>query len=132
MNGRGNELLAAAMTRLLAPALRRLEAGSPDAETSPLAAARPSAAAAGPPAAPGFQVSLPDDGKYLRYVRADCAPEGRAARFFLRLTPRNRGDLPPARREPGFTIAARLTVLRPIPPPTAALAPARAGRCGFL
>ena len=101
LNARGNELLAAAMVQRLEPALLRLGRADPAAAVSPLSAAR---RAAQPNLAgyPGFRVSLQDNGKYLRYIREDCATEDRAARFFLHLTPRRLTDLPPERREQGF------------------------------
>ena len=102
LNDRGYELLAAAMVQRLEPALRRLGRDSPDEPVSALAAARR-------PPAPDrllvdgdFQVYIQGDGKYLRYVRDDCAAADTAARFFLHLTPRDLTDLPPHRREPGF------------------------------
>ena len=101
LNGRGNELLAAAMVQRLTPALRRLGQDSRDKPVSPLAAARR-------PAADlllvdgDFQVYRQGDIKGLRYVRADCAPGDVAARFFLHLTPRDKADLPPHRRGHGF------------------------------
>ena len=102
LNDRGYELLAAAMVQRLEPALQRLGQDRPTAPVSALAAARR-------PAAPDtllvdgdFQVYIQGDGKYLRYVRADCAAADTAARFFLHLTPRDLADLPPPRREPGF------------------------------
>ena len=102
LNGRGNELLAAAMVRRLTPALRRLGQDSRDKPVSPLAAARR------PPAADlllvegDFQVYRQGDIKGLRYVRADCAPADTTARFFLHLTPRDLADLPPHRQGHGF------------------------------
>ena len=100
LNDRGNELLAAAMLRRLEPALRRLESESP-AAVSPLAAAR---RPAGPPPkdTPDFQVSVPDDGKWLRYFREVCAPEDTEPAFFLIIVPAAAADLPPDRREYGF------------------------------
>ena len=102
LNGRGNELLAAAMVERMSPALRRLGRESPARPVSPLAAARR-------PAEPDlllfggdFQVYLQGDGKYLRYSRADCAPGDTATRFFLHLTPRDLADLPSYRRGQGF------------------------------
>ena len=101
LNDRGNELLAAAIAQRMEPSLRRLGRESPAAPVSALAAARR-------PAEPDlllvsgdFQVYLRDNAK-LRYVRNDCDTADTAARFFLHLTPRNRADLPPYRREQGF------------------------------
>ena len=101
LNDRGKELLAAAMVRRMEPALRRLSRESPAAPVSALAAARR-------PTAPDlllvdadFQVYLRDDAK-LRYVRANCALADSEPRFFLHLTPRDRADLPPHRREHGY------------------------------
>ena len=115
LNGQGNELLAAAMVQRMAPALRRLGAERPAVPVSALAAARRPAepvsalAATRRPAeldtllAGGdFQVYLQGDGKWLRYVRGDCAAGDTAARFFLHLTPRDLADLPPHRRGHGF------------------------------
>ena len=102
LNGRGYELLAAAMLQRLEPALRRLGQENPAAPVSALAAGRR------PPtpdtlllAAP-FQVFLQGDGKYLSYRRAACASGDTEPRFFLHLTPRDRDDLPPQRRQHGF------------------------------
>ena len=101
LNGRGNELLAAAMVRRLTPALRRLGEDSRDKPVSPLAAARRPAAdlllVEG-----DFQVYRQGDIKGLRYVRADCAPADTTARFFLHLTPRDWADLPFHRRGHSF------------------------------
>ena len=94
LNDRGNELLAAAIMRRLEPALLRRGGSS-----------LPEPVSAGNAAAPrpaDFQVSLQDDGKYLRYVRADCAAADTAPRFFLHLIPQDLADLPPPSREPGF------------------------------
>ena len=106
VNDAGNELLAAAMMRRMEPALLRLSGESPDNRVSALNAARRTAAAPAappvPPAAPGFRVSLPEDGKRLRYVRADCIPADTDPWFFLHLIPRNAADLPPLSREQGF------------------------------
>ena len=101
LNDRGYELLAAAIVRRLEPALRRLGQESPAEPVSPLAAAR-RPAGFGSAGAPGFQVSLGDDGKQLRYVRADCAAEDTEPLFFLHLVPRDWAALPPSRRETGF------------------------------
>ena len=101
LNARGNERLAAAMARRMEPALLRLGQVDPAAAVSPLAAARRTAQP-NPAGYPGFRVSLQDNGKYLRYIREDCATEDRAARFFLHLMPRDLTDLPPGRRKQGF------------------------------
>ena len=106
LNDRGNELLAAAMTQRMAPALLRRGGGRPAGPVSPLAAARRPAETKVPLNAPGFQVSLADNGKSLRYVRADCATEDTEPLFFLHLTPRNLTDLPPDRRKSGFADVA--------------------------
>ena len=106
VNDAGNELLAAEMVRLLEPALRQRSGPGPRKPVSVLnAARRPAALAARPAAAsaaPGFRVSRQEDGKQLRYARADCIPEDTDPWFFLHLTPRNRDDLPPLSREQGF------------------------------
>ena len=102
LNARGNELLAAEMARLLAPALRRLGRANPDESVSALAAARRSGEPAVAPAAPGFQVSLSDDGKLLRYARELCAPGDTEPGFFLTIIPEEVADLPLDRREYGF------------------------------
>ena len=106
VNDAGNELLAAAMMRRMEPALLRLSGESPDNRVSALNAARRTAAAPAappvPPAAPGFRVSLPEDGKRLRYVRADCIPADTDPWFFLHLIPRNAADLPPLSWDQGF------------------------------
>ena len=101
-NERGNELLAAEMVRLLAPALRRWGQESPTRPVSALAAARRSGEPAVSPAAPGFQVSLSEDGKGLRYVREQCAPGDTEPVFFLTIIPERAADLPLDRREYGF------------------------------
>ena len=101
LNDRGNELLAAEMVRRLEPALRRLGGASPAGPGSALAAGRRPAEIA-PPAAPDFQVSLTAEGKELRYVRADCAPEEMEPVFFLHLIPRELTDLPLHRQLSGF------------------------------
>ena len=101
LNYRGNELLAAAMVRRLEPALRLLGGASPAGPGSALAAGRRPAEIA-PPAAPDFQVSLAAEGKALRYVRADCAPEELEPVFFLHLIPRDLTDLPLHRQLSGF------------------------------
>ena len=93
LNDRGNELLAAAIVQRMEPALRRLVEEKPAEPISDLMAA-------GRPV--DFRVSLQDDGKYLRYIRADCAAADTAPRFFLHLIPQDLADLPPSRREPGF------------------------------
>ena len=106
VNDAGNELLAAAMARRMEPALLHLSGESPDNRVSALNAARRAAAAPAappvPPAAPGFQVSLPPDGKWLRYVRADCLPADTDPWFFLHFIPRNAADLPPLSQDQGF------------------------------
>ena len=102
LNEPGNELLAAEMARLMEPALRRWGRANPDEPVSALAAARRSGSAAKPPAAPGFQVSLSDDGKLLRYAREECAPGDTEPGFFLTIIPEEVADLPPDRREYGF------------------------------
>ena len=98
LNERGNELLAAEMVRLLEPALLRRGEENPARPVSGLTAGRRPA----PGDSPGFQVSLSEDRKQLRYVRAGCAPEDIAAEFFLHLIPRELDDLPPRYRERGF------------------------------
>ena len=102
LNDRGNELLAAAMAQRMAPALLRRGGARPAGPVSPLAAARRPAETNIPLNAPGFQVALSDNGKALRYVRADCAIEETEPLFFLHLTPRDLTALPPSRRESGF------------------------------
>ena len=102
LNGRGYELLAAEMVRRMEPALRRLGRESPAAPVSALAAARR------PPEPDtllvdaAFQVYIQGDGRWLRYVREDCAAADREARFFLHLTPQDMADLPPHRRGHSF------------------------------
>ena len=98
----GNELLAAEMVRRMEPALRRLGRESPAAPVSALAAARRPPEPDTRLVDAAFQVYIQGDGKYLRYVREDCAPADREARFFLHLTPRNLADLPPHRRGHNF------------------------------
>ena len=84
LNDRGNELLAAAMLQRLEPALRRRGGESPAAPAPALAAARHPVELHTPPSPrrPGFQVSLADNGKSLRYARADCATEDTEPLFF--------------------------------------------------
>ena len=104
LNERGNELLAAEMVRLMAPALLRRGGPRQATPVSVLAAARRPAASAAllePAAPPGhreFQVSLSEDGKELRYVREDCAPANTDPWFFLHLIPQDLADLPPRSR----------------------------------
>ena len=98
LNDRGYELLAAEMVRRLEPALRRLGGDGTDGPASALAAGRRPADTD----PPDFQVALGDEGNYLRYTRAGCAPADTAALFFLHLTPRDLVDLPPGRREASF------------------------------
>ena len=102
LNRQGNELLAAAIVRRLEPALRRLGRESPAAPVSPLAAARRPAAPDTLLLAAPLQVYLSGNGRWLRYVRADCAAADVESRFFLHLTPRDWSDLPPYRREHGY------------------------------
>ena len=105
LNPRGNELLAAAMVRAMAPALLRRGGPNPAAPVSVLAAARRPAESSAQPAPPDrrdFQVSLPGEGKYLRYVREDCVLEDTGPWFFLHLIPRDLRDLPRRDREKGF------------------------------
>ena len=115
LNDRGNELLAAAMVERMAPALARRGGENRDETISPLAAARRPAqpvsawaapwlpaAAAGPAAAPSFQVSVTAEGKELRYVREGCAPEDTEPPFFLHLIPQDLSDLPPGSQAYGF------------------------------
>ena len=99
LNDRGYELLAAAVAQQLEPALLRRRGENSAAPVAALAAGRRGAAKAPPPA---FQVSLADNGKDLRYTRADCAAADVEPEFFLHLIPRDLTDLPPNRREQGF------------------------------
>ena len=106
MNARGKELLAAAMVQRLEPALRRGGGARPAGPVSALGAARRPAAVPSDflsPPPPAFQVSLEDQGKQLRYVRAGCAPEDVEPEFFLHLTPRDLTDLPRQEQEYGFS-----------------------------
>ena len=98
LNDRGGELLAAAMTRRLEPALLHLGGESPAGPGSALAAAR----RPGETDSRAFQVSLQEDGKYLRYVLAGCAPADLEPAFFLHVIPQDLTDLPPWSREQGF------------------------------
>ena len=102
LNERGMELLAAEMTQLMEPALRRRSRSRPPGPVSALDAAWLPAGMATPLADGYFQVYLEDKGQWLRYVRADCSPEDVAPRFILHLTPRNLVDLPSDRRDHGF------------------------------
>ena len=102
LNEPGNELLAAEMVRLMAPALRRWGRENPTGPVSALAAARSPVELPAPPLAPDFQVSLQAAGKELRYVREGCLWEDTTPPFFLHLIPRDLTNLPPDRREPGF------------------------------
>ena len=108
LNERGNELLAAEMVRLMGPALLRRGGPRQATPVSVLAAARRPAASAAllePSAPPGhreFQVSLQEDGKYLRYVRENCAPANTDPWFFLHLIPRDLADLPPRSQGQGL------------------------------
>ena len=101
LNARGNELLAAAMVRRMAPALARRGGERPAGPVSTLAAAR-RPAETGPPAAPDFQVSLAAEGKELRYGRDNCAPADADPWFFLHLIPQDWDDLARQDRERGF------------------------------
>ena len=112
LNQRGNELLAAAMVRRLAPALQR-RAVMPNPEpTGSLTVAAPlflpptrptllPAPAAVPATDPDFQVSL-RPGNLLVYAKDHCHNDHTVAPFFLHITPVNSGDLPPDRRRYGF------------------------------
>ena len=102
LNDRGNELLAAEMVRLMEPALRQRGGVSPVAPVAALAAARRPAEPPARPVAPGFQVSLQEDGKYLRYVREGCAPGDADPVFFLHIIPEEVSDLPLPRKGYGF------------------------------
>ena len=102
LNARGNELLAAEMVRLLEPALLRRGKARPEESVSALAAARRPAQSPARPAAPGFQVSVTEDGRQLRYVRAGCAPGDTEPGFYLHIVPEEIADLPPQDRERGF------------------------------
>ena len=105
LNERGNELLAAAMVQRLEPALLRRGGANPAPPVSALAAARRPAAAPSDflsPPPPAFQVSLADQSKQLRYVRAGCAPEDIEPEFFLHLIPRDLTALPFLEQESGF------------------------------
>ena len=105
LNQRGNELLAAAMVRAMAPALLRRGGPNPAAPVSVLAAARrlaEPAALPAPPARREFQISLQGESKSLRYGREDCVLEDTGPWFFLHLIPRNLMDLPRRDREKGF------------------------------
>ena len=93
LNDRGNELLAAAMVQRMEPALRRLVEEKP---------AGPVSAGNAAPRPADFRVSLQEDGKYLRYGRADCVAADTEPRFFLHLIPQDLTDLPLSSREPGF------------------------------
>ncbi len=106
LNDRGNELLAAEITRRLEPALRLRGGESPAGPVSVLAAGRRPPEVESNPLPPlpptVFQVSLQDFGKQLRYVRRPCDPEDLAAEFFLHLIPWDLRELPPPYREQGF------------------------------
>ena len=105
LNQRGNELLAAAMVRAMAPALLRRGGPNPATPVSVLAAARRPAESSvlpAPPARREFQVSLQGEGKTLRYGREDCVLEDTGPWFFLHLIPRDVLDLPRRDREKGF------------------------------
>ena len=102
LNERGYGLLAAAMVRRMEPSLRRLGGASPARPVSALATARrPAEPAAShtPPDTLAFQVSLQNEGKELRYVREDCAPEDTDPAFFLHLIPRDWPDRPPPSKQ---------------------------------
>ena len=102
LNDRGNELLAAAMIQRLEPALRRRGGESSTGPVSGLTAARRPAELPPLPAAPGFQVSFQEEGKYLRYVREGCAPGDADPMFFLHIIPEEVADLPLPRKGYGF------------------------------
>ena len=117
LNGRGNELLAAAMVARLEPALQR-HAAMPSSESAgiltvaaPLnrpptlatpSPALPAALPAAPATAPDFQVSL-RPGNLLVYAKDSCRPEHTRSPFFLHITPTSAEDLPAERRRHGFT-----------------------------
>ena len=102
LNRRGNELLAAAMVQRMEPALRRRAARPVGEPVSALAAARRPALSDTLLTAADFRVYRAGAGRWLRYVREDCAAADVEARFFLHLTPRNGADLPPGRQQHGF------------------------------
>ncbi len=98
-NGRGNELLAAAIVERMAPGLRRAAMAERPALALDAAAARPQSE----------QLLLDADfrvyrrGRYwLVYSKEDCAPRDRETPFFLHIIPANGADLPADRREHGF------------------------------
>ena len=99
---RGNDLLAAAMTRTLSPALR--QAGRrPPGRQHWAAGTAPPAGTANPVllTAGDFQVYRRGD-HWLEYVRTDCAGADLTPWFFLHIWPANSADLPAARQEYGF------------------------------
>ena len=103
-NSRGNELLAAAIVRRLEPALLRRGGESPAMPVSALAAARRPAEPDTLLIAANFRVYQfrQGGGKYLRYVRENCAAEDTEPRFFLHLKPWDGADLPRQHRGSGF------------------------------
>ena len=97
-NGLGNELLAAAMVKRMAPALNRVGSARPPVSGLD-AAGRPYSE----------QLLLEGDflvyrrgRRWLSYSKEDCAPQDQAAPFFLHIVPTNGSDLPAERREYGF------------------------------
>ena len=112
LNARGYELLADAMVRRLAPALRsRAAAASAPAGTGGIAAARTALDSSIRETAPDyavnklyFDVRLAADG-VLRYTRDNCLPADTEALFFLHITPVDAADLLPQYAENGFNNA---------------------------
>ena len=113
LNARGYELLADAMVRRLAPALRsRAEAAASAPEgTGGIATARTALDSSIRETAPDyavnklyFDVRLAADG-VLRYTRDNCLPADTEALFFLHITPVDAADLLPQYAENGFNNA---------------------------
>ncbi len=95
-NDRGNKLLAAAMVKRMAPALRQVGNARPPVSGLDTAA-RPAELLID-----GYFQVYRQAGNQLVYFRESCAAADTAAAFFLHIIPADAADLPPERRQYGF------------------------------
>ncbi len=95
-NELGNELLAAAMVKRMAPALDRVGNARPPVSGLDTAA-RPAELLID-----GYFQVYHRASNQLVYVRESCTPADTAATFFLHIIPADAADLPPLRRQYGF------------------------------